>query len=39
VTLPRGSAGGLPLAVQLVGAHDADMVLIAWAQWVEEIGL
>jgi Asp-tRNA(Asn)/Glu-tRNA(Gln) amidotransferase A subunit family amidase len=36
VTLPYGSAGGLPLAVQLVGAHEADMALIASARWVEE---
>jgi Asp-tRNA(Asn)/Glu-tRNA(Gln) amidotransferase A subunit family amidase len=36
VTLPHGEAGGLPLAVQLVGAHDTDMALIAWAQWAEK---
>ena len=36
VTVPFGkAANGLPLAVQLVGAMDQDMKLIAWAQWVE----
>jgi Asp-tRNA(Asn)/Glu-tRNA(Gln) amidotransferase A subunit family amidase len=24
---------GLPLAVQLIGAMDSDMALLAWAQW------
>ncbi len=34
VSVPRGrGAHGLPLAVQLVGAMDADMALLAWAQW------
>ncbi|HEY3074522.1 MAG TPA: amidase, partial [Burkholderiales bacterium] len=34
VTLPCGKgAHGLPLAVQLVGAMDADMALLAWAHW------
>jgi Asp-tRNA(Asn)/Glu-tRNA(Gln) amidotransferase A subunit family amidase len=34
VTLPHGKgAHGLPLGVQLVGAFDADMALLAWAQW------
>ena len=34
VTLPHGKgAHGLPLAVQLVGAMNADMALIAWAHW------
>ena len=36
VTLPFGSAAnGLPLAVQLVGAMDDDMKLLAWAYWAE----
>ncbi len=36
VTLPHGSgAHGLPLGVQLVGAFDADMALLAWAAWAE----
>jgi Asp-tRNA(Asn)/Glu-tRNA(Gln) amidotransferase A subunit family amidase len=36
VTLPFGSAAnGLPLGVQLVGAFDHDMKLVAWAQWAE----
>jgi Asp-tRNA(Asn)/Glu-tRNA(Gln) amidotransferase A subunit family amidase len=36
VTLPFGAApNGLPLGVQLVGAFDADMRLLAWAQWAE----
>ena len=35
VGVPRGrGAHGLPLAIQLVGAMDADMALLAWAQWV-----
>jgi len=35
VTLPRGTgAHGLPLAVQLVGAHESDMQLLGWAEWV-----
>jgi Asp-tRNA(Asn)/Glu-tRNA(Gln) amidotransferase A subunit family amidase len=34
VTLPFGrAANGLPLAVQLVGAFDQDMVLLEWAKW------
>jgi Asp-tRNA(Asn)/Glu-tRNA(Gln) amidotransferase A subunit family amidase len=34
VTVPCGKgAHGLPLAVQLVGAMDADMALLAWAHW------
>ena len=34
VTLPLGKGPrGLPLAVQLVGAMNADMPLIAWAGW------
>jgi Asp-tRNA(Asn)/Glu-tRNA(Gln) amidotransferase A subunit family amidase len=34
VTLPFGkAANGLPLAVQLVGAMDEDMVLLEWAKW------
>jgi Asp-tRNA(Asn)/Glu-tRNA(Gln) amidotransferase A subunit family amidase len=37
VTLPFGKGPhGLPLAVQLVGAFDADMALLAWADWAEE---
>ena len=37
VTLPFGAASnGLPLGVQLVGAFDADMRLLAWAQWAEK---
>jgi Asp-tRNA(Asn)/Glu-tRNA(Gln) amidotransferase A subunit family amidase len=36
VTLPFGrAANGLPLAVQLVGAFDQDMVLLEWAKWAE----
>jgi len=36
VTAPFGkSANGLPLAVQLVGAMDQDMKLLAWAHWLE----
>jgi Asp-tRNA(Asn)/Glu-tRNA(Gln) amidotransferase A subunit family amidase len=36
VTLPFGrAANGLPLAVQLVGAFDQDMVLLEWAKWIE----
>ncbi|HYL23656.1 MAG TPA: amidase [Burkholderiales bacterium] len=35
VTLPRGKgAHGLPLAVQLVGAHESDLQLLGWAEWV-----
>lgn len=34
MTIPHGrGAHGLPLAVQLVGAYDSDMALIAWADW------
>ena len=37
VTLPFGAGPhGLPLGVQLVGRHEADMELLAWAGWVEE---
>ncbi len=37
VTLPFGAApNGLPLGVQLVGAFDGDMRLLAWAQWAEK---
>ena len=37
VTLPFGAApNGLPLGVQLVGAFDDDMRLLAWAQWAEK---
>ncbi len=36
VTLPCGvGPAGLPLGVQLVGRHDADMALLAWAGWAE----
>jgi Asp-tRNA(Asn)/Glu-tRNA(Gln) amidotransferase A subunit family amidase len=36
VTLPHGrGAHRLPLGVQLVGAFDGDMALLAWARWVE----
>ena len=36
VTVPFGKAANeLPLAVQLVGAMDDDMKLLAWAQWAE----
>jgi Asp-tRNA(Asn)/Glu-tRNA(Gln) amidotransferase A subunit family amidase len=36
VTLPCGvGPNGLPLGVQLVGRYDADMQLLAWAQWAE----
>src|SRR5688572_16323838 len=36
VTLPYGTGPrGLPLGVQLVGRYDADMALLAWAQWAE----
>src|SRR5438067_7186780 len=35
VTLPFGKGPhGLPLAVQLIGQHEADMPLVAWADWV-----
>ncbi|HZD19725.1 MAG TPA: amidase [Burkholderiales bacterium] len=37
VTIPHGKgAHGLPLAVQLVGAHESDMQLLAWAEWVAQ---
>jgi Asp-tRNA(Asn)/Glu-tRNA(Gln) amidotransferase A subunit family amidase len=35
VTLPFGSDKGLPLAVQLVGACEADTGLLGWSRWVE----
>jgi Asp-tRNA(Asn)/Glu-tRNA(Gln) amidotransferase A subunit family amidase len=35
VTLPFGAADGLPLAVQLVGAFEADTDLLGWSQWAE----
>jgi Asp-tRNA(Asn)/Glu-tRNA(Gln) amidotransferase A subunit family amidase len=40
VTVPYGKgAHGLPLGVQLVGAFDGDMQLLAWAQWAaRELG-
>ena len=38
VTLPHGKGPhGLPLAVQLVGAHEADMTLLAWAGWANSV--
>ncbi len=38
VTIPHGKGPhGLPLAVQLVGAHEADMPLLAWAEWVAKL--
>jgi Asp-tRNA(Asn)/Glu-tRNA(Gln) amidotransferase A subunit family amidase len=38
VTLPHGKGPhGLPLGVQLVGAFDADMALLAWAQWLARL--
>jgi len=38
VTIPYGKgAHGLPLAVQLVGAHEADMPLLAWAHWTDSV--
>ena len=37
VTLPHGTGPrGLPLGVPLVGRHDADMVLLACAGWLEQ---
>jgi Asp-tRNA(Asn)/Glu-tRNA(Gln) amidotransferase A subunit family amidase len=37
VTVPHGKgAQGLPLGVQLVGAFESDMALLAWARWVQE---
>ena len=34
VTIPHGKGPhGLPLAVQMVGAFDADSALLAWAHW------
>ena len=37
-TLPCGAGPrGLPLGVQLVGSFDADVELLAWAQWAEQI--
>jgi len=36
VTLPYGTGPhGLPLGVQLVGRHEGDMELLAWAEWAE----
>lgn len=36
VTVPHGKGPhGLPLGVQLVGAFDADMALLGWAQWLQ----
>jgi len=38
VTIPYGKgARGLPLAVQLVGAHEADMTLLGWTEWVARV--
>jgi len=37
VTLPFGKGPhGLPLALQLVGPHEADMPLLAWSEWAEK---
>lgn len=37
IALPFGSGPlGLPLSVQLVGPHDDDDQLVAWARWVEQ---
>ena len=37
VTLPHGTGPrGLPLGVQLIGRYDADMDLLAWAEWMEQ---
>src|SRR3954469_7952834 len=37
VPLPFGKGPhGLPLAVQLVGPHETDMALLAWAGWAEK---
>ena len=37
VSLPTGKfIGGLPLALQLVGAHGADAEVLAAAQWCEQ---
>jgi Asp-tRNA(Asn)/Glu-tRNA(Gln) amidotransferase A subunit family amidase len=34
VTVPCGrGTHGLPLGVQLIGQHEADMALLAWAEW------
>ena len=38
VTIPYGKGAlGLPLAVQLVGAHEADMTLLGWTEWVARV--
>jgi Asp-tRNA(Asn)/Glu-tRNA(Gln) amidotransferase A subunit family amidase len=38
VTIPYGNGPhGLPLAVQLVGAHEGDMALLAWAHWADSV--
>ena len=38
VTIPHGKGPhGLPLAVQLVGAHERDMPLLAWADWANSV--
>ena len=38
VTIPHGKGPhGLPLAVQLVGAHESDMALLAWADWANSV--
>jgi Asp-tRNA(Asn)/Glu-tRNA(Gln) amidotransferase A subunit family amidase len=37
VNLPFGhGANGMPLGLQLVGAYEADMALIAWTKWAAE---
>jgi len=38
VTIPYGKgAHRLPLAVQLVGAHESDMAILAWAAWADSV--
>lgn len=34
ITLPTGSAEGMPIGIQLVGKHHQDMLLLHWARWV-----
>ena len=39
LSLPNGvDPRGLPLAIQLVGGHGADAVLLGWARWIEAAG-
>jgi Asp-tRNA(Asn)/Glu-tRNA(Gln) amidotransferase A subunit family amidase len=37
ITLPTGTAGGLPLGVQLVGAPWSEARLLAAAAWCEHV--